>query len=86
MNAHLAAERFLESPSLSAATKRAYRTDVAEFLRWLGERDLESVDVRVLVEYVGWLGTARGGRGKLAPTSVARKLTAVRAFLRHSLG
>jgi site-specific recombinase XerD len=86
MNAQLAADRFLESPSLSAATKRAYRTDVDEFLRWLGDRELEAVDVRVLVDYVGWLGTARNGRGKLAPSSIARKLTAVRAFLRHALG
>jgi site-specific recombinase XerD len=86
MNAQLAAERFIDSPSLSPATKRAYRADVQEFLRWLGERDLESVDVRTLVDYVGWLGTARNGRGRLAPSSVARKLTAVRTFLRHALG
>src|SRR5947209_12163359 len=86
MNAQLAGDRFLDLPSLSAATKRAYRSDVDEFLRWLGDRDLESVDIRVLVEYVGWLGTARNGRGKLAPSSIARKVTAVRAFLRHALG
>jgi site-specific recombinase XerD len=86
MNAQLAADRFLDLPSLSAGTKRAYRTDVDEFLRWLGDRDLEAVDIRVLVEYVGWLGTARNGRGKLAPASIGRKLTAVRAFLRHALG
>jgi site-specific recombinase XerD len=42
--------------------------------------------VRTLVDYVGWLGTARNGRGRLAPSSVARKLTAVRTFLRHALG
>jgi site-specific recombinase XerD len=86
MNATAAAARFLDSPALSDATRRAYRFDVEEFCRWLGDRDLESVDVRVLVEYVGWLGTSRGGRGKLAPATISRKLAAVRTFLRHSLG
>jgi site-specific recombinase XerD len=86
MNAHAAAEKFLESPAFAETTRRAYRTDVEEFCRWLGDRDLESVDIRVLVEYVGYLGSARGGRGKLAPASISRKLAAVRAFLRHSLG
>src|SRR6185437_833482 len=86
MNAQLAAERFLASPAFAETTRRAYRTDVEEFCRWLGAGDLETVDVRTLVEYVGYLGSARGGRGKLAPASISRKLAAVRAFLRHSLG
>jgi len=86
MNAQLAAERFLASPAFAETTRRAYRTDVEEFCRWLGDGDLETVDVRTLVEYVGYLGSARGGRGKLAPASISRKLAAVRAFLRHSLG
>jgi integrase/recombinase XerD len=86
MNAQAAAEKFLESPVFAETTRRAYRADVAEFCGWLGDRDLDSVDVRVLVEYVGYLGSARGGRGKLAPSSISRKLAAVRAFLRPSLG
>ena len=86
MKTHAAALKFLDSPALSAATRRAYRGDIDEFCAWLGDRSLESVDVRVLVEYVGYLGTARGGRGKLAPASIGRKLAAVRAFLRHALG
>jgi site-specific recombinase XerD len=86
MHADDAAAKFLDSTSLSAATRRAYRGDLDEFLAWLGDRDLASVDVRVLVEYVGWLGTSRRGRGKLAPASISRKLAAVRAFLRHALG
>ena len=81
-----AAAKFLDSPALGDATRRAYRFDVEEFCAWLGDRDLESVDVRTLVEYVGYLGTSRGGRGKLAPASISRKLAAVRAFLRHALG
>jgi site-specific recombinase XerD len=86
MNAQLAAAKFLDSPAFAETTRRAYRTDIEEFCRWFGDRDLETVDVRTLVEYVGYLGSARGGRGKLAPASISRKLAAVRAFLRHSLG
>ena len=44
-------ERFLESPALSAATRRAYGVDVSEFCAWLERRGdaLDDVDVRVLV-------------------------------------
>ena len=86
MNAAAAAAKFLDSPALGGATRRAYRFDVREFCEWLGDRDLESVDVRTLVEYVGYLGTSRRGRGKLAPATISRKLAAVRAFLKHALG
>ncbi len=86
MNTHAAAAKFLDSPALGDATRRAYRFDVEEFCAWLGDRDLESVDVRTLVEYAGYLGTSRGGRGRLAPASISRKLAAVRAFLKHALG
>ncbi len=88
MDAHTAAARFLESPALAEGTRRAYRVDVGEFCRWLDDHGtaLDEVDVRTLVEYVGHLGAARRGRGKLAPATIARKLAAVRAFLRHSLG
>jgi integrase/recombinase XerD len=87
MDAHAAADRFLASPALSASTRRAYRSDVGEFLAWLEERgtDLDSVDVRVLADYVAGLGAVRRGR-KLAPATISRKLAAVRAFLRHALG
>jgi site-specific recombinase XerD len=82
-----AADRFLASPALSDATRRAYGADVGEFCTWLEERDtsLDAVDVRVLADYVAWLGGARRGR-KLAPATISRKLAAVRAFLRHALG
>jgi site-specific recombinase XerD len=85
---HAAAARFLDSPSLADGTRRAYRVDVAEFCGWLDARgtSLAGVDVRVLVDYAGYLGSARAGRGKLAPATIARKLAAVRAFLRHALG
>jgi integrase/recombinase XerD len=82
-----AIERFLASPSLSAATRRAYRVDVEEFAAWLERRDatVEDVDVRLLTEYAAGLGRARPG-GKLAPATIGRKLAAVRALLRHALG
>ena len=87
MDARAAADRFLASPTLSDATRRAYGADVDEFCGWLEDRgtSLDAVDVRVLAEYVSWLGEARRGR-KLAPATISRKLAAVRAFLRHALG
>ncbi len=90
MDAHAAAGRFLESPALSEGTRRAYRFDVEEFCGWLDARGtaLDDVDVRAFVEYASHLGAARPGRrpSRLAPATIARKLAAVRAFLRHSLG
>jgi site-specific recombinase XerD len=81
------AARFLASPALSEATRRAYGGDIDELCTWLEERgtSLDAVDVRVLADYVSWLGGARRGR-KLAPATISRKLAAVRAFLRHALG
>ena len=79
-------ERFLESPALSPATRRAYGVDVREFARWLERRGtrLHDVDVRTLADYAAELGRARPE--KLAPATIGRKLAAVRAFLRHALG
>jgi site-specific recombinase XerD len=87
VDARAAADRFLASPALSEATRRAYGGDVGEFSAWLEERgtSLDAVDVRVLSDYVAWLGGGRRGR-KLAPATISRKLAAVRAFLRHALG
>jgi site-specific recombinase XerD len=81
-----AAARFLASPALSDSTLRAYGGDVEEFCAWLEEQrtSLDTVDVRVLADYVAWLGGRRGR--KLAPATISRKLAAVRAFLRHALG
>ncbi|HEY8842372.1 MAG TPA: tyrosine-type recombinase/integrase [Gaiellaceae bacterium] len=79
-------DRFLESPALSDATRRAYRVDVLEFAAWLDRRgtSLQEVDVRALADYAAELGRARPR--KLAPATIGRKLAAVRAFLRHALG
>ena len=86
MRAQRAIERFLASPRLGEATRRAYRGDVEEFGRWLEQRQttVEAVDVRVLMEYVTDLGRARPR--KLAPATIARKIAAVRSFLRFTLG
>src|SRR5205823_56715 len=82
--------RFLDSPGLSEATRRAYRVDVEEFTSWLRSHktELQDVDVRVLADYAAQLGGSRPGRNpkRLAPATVARKLAAVRSFLRISLG
>ncbi len=79
-------ERFLASPALSEATRRAYRADLDEFAAWLRRRgtSLGAVDVRVLSEYAAELGRARPR--KLAPATIARKLAAVRSLLRFALG
>jgi site-specific recombinase XerD len=90
VDAHAAAARFLDSPALADATRRAYRVDVEEFCSWLDARGtaLDEVDVRALAEYAAKLGAARPGRrpSRLAPATISRKLAAVRAFLRHALG
>ncbi|HEX9352005.1 MAG TPA: tyrosine-type recombinase/integrase [Gaiellaceae bacterium] len=84
------AERFLAAPDLSQATRRAYRVDVEEFAGWLRARgvSLADVDAATLSAYAAELGAARPGRRprKLARATIARKLAAVRAFLRYALG
>lgn len=78
-------ERFLASPGLAEATRRAYRFDLEPFAAYLEERQLslEGVDARLLAEYATLL-VRRAPRP--APATVARKLAAVRAFLRFALG
>ncbi|MFY9579199.1 MAG: site-specific integrase, partial [Gaiellaceae bacterium] len=86
MDISAAIDRFLASPSLSDATRKAYGVDVREFGDWLAKRGtkLEDIDVRALSEYSAELGRAR--RRKLAPATIGRKLAAVRSFLRFTLG
>ena len=86
MDARAAAERFLASPRLADATRRSYRSDLGPFVAWLDRRglDLDDVDVQVLADYATELGRARPR--KLAPTTIARRLAAVRSLLRFALG
>jgi site-specific recombinase XerD len=88
VDTHAAAARFLASPALAEGTRRAYGFDVQEFVAWLDKEGtaLDDVDVRTLVDYVALLGSGRRPGGRLAPATISRKLAAVRAFLRHSLG
>jgi site-specific recombinase XerD len=83
-------ERFLSAPDLSDATRRAYRVDVEEFASWLRGRggSLSHVDAATLSAYTAELGADRPGRKprKLARSTIARKLAAVRALLRFTLG
>jgi site-specific recombinase XerD len=81
-----AIDRFLASPALGDGTRRSYRYDLEEFGAWLARRKvrLDDVDVRVLTDYAAALGKARPR--KLAPATIARKLAAIRSFLRFSLG
>ena len=85
METATAIDRFLASPAFAESTRRAYASDLNGFAAWLDRRgaSVEEVDVRVLVDYASELGRARNG---LAPATIARKLAAVRSFLRFTLG
>jgi site-specific recombinase XerD len=81
-----AIERFLASPGLGEATRRAYRFDLEPFAAWLEERDsgLEDVDARVFSDYAAERG--RGRPRRLAPATIARRLAAARSLIRFALG
>ncbi len=85
MVATRAIDRFLGSPALSESTRRAYRSDLRHFAAWLDDRGtpLDQVDVRTLADYTAELGRARHG---LSPSTIARRLAAVRSLLRFTLG
>jgi site-specific recombinase XerD len=80
-----ATERYLGTAGLSAATRRAYASDLRDFAGWYGDGPIERVDMRVLSDYTAELGMARPG-GKLSQATIARRLCAVRSLLRFSLG
>src|SRR5436305_4316872 len=68
--------------AVAPRTRRAYATDVAAFARWASTHDLEpgSVDVRALRRYLA--GLSEQGR---APSTVARKLAALRGLFRRQV-
>ena len=86
MQARPAIERFLASPGLGEATRRAYRFDLEPFANWLEARGaaLDDVDARLLSDYAAELG--RGRPRRLAPATIARRLAAVRSLIRFALG
>ena len=81
-----AIERFLASPGLTEATRRAYRFDLEPFAAWLDSRgaSLEDVDARLFSDYAAELG--RGRPRRLAPATIARRLSAARSLIRFALG
>ena len=85
MHIDTAVDRFLASPRLAASTRRSYGFDLRDFTGWLERRDtgLDAIDVRVLADYVTDLGRRRP---KLAPASIARRISTIRSFLRFTLG
>ena len=85
MEVSTAIDRYLANPALSESTRRAYAADLADFNAWLqrSNRTITDVDVQALAEYTAELG--RGRRG-LAPSTIARRLVAVRSFIRFTLG
>jgi integrase/recombinase XerC len=82
--------RFLASQSLAESTRRSYRFDLEDFAAWLRRNgvSLESFDSRAFARYAAELGADRPGRDprKLAQTTIARKLAAVRSLIRATLG
>jgi site-specific recombinase XerD len=90
MKTQAAIDRFLASPALSEATRRAYGVDLREFAAWLEAKNgsIDAIDARLLAAYAAELGAGRPGRtpSRLAPATIARKLASVRAFLRFTLG
>jgi site-specific recombinase XerD len=86
MTVEAAAERYLAAAGISAGTRRVYASDLRDFMSFIGpDSPIEDVDVGVLADWVAELGRSRHGR-RLAPATVARKVTAVRSLLRHALG
>jgi site-specific recombinase XerD len=80
-----AIERFLAAAGIADSTRRGYRSDLREFSAWYGDGGVEQIDVRVLAEWITELGRARTG-GRLSQGTISRKLAALRAFLRFTLG
>jgi site-specific recombinase XerD len=69
----------LRRRAVAVKTRTAYAIDTRQFARWASERDLlpARIDVRALRRYVA--GLSEAGQ---APTTVARKLAALRGLLK----
>ncbi|MGJ0203524.1 tyrosine recombinase [Leucobacter sp. gxy201] len=82
-------ERYLRHVALelglSQNSQDAYRRDLGAYAAWLEQRGLEALDDIVpgtLAEYVAGLGGADGETARLAPASIARRLSTVRSMHR----
>jgi integrase/recombinase XerD len=63
---------------LSDNTVEAYSRDISRFADWLGNRNVRSLTIAQLSDFVAWLG-----KFKLAPASVARHIVALRMFFKY---
>ena len=63
---------------LSPNTVDAYSRDIKRFCEWLGNKSIPKLTVSQLSDYVAWLG-----KFKLAPSSVARNIVAVKMFFKY---
>lgn len=80
--------RHLAGRGFSPATVRAYGFDVANLARFLAERDvrLPAVDAALVFDWIDWQGVRGADRsraGSAAPSTVNRRVAAVRAFFEH---
>ena len=64
--------------NLSENTVAAYGRDTARFCKWLGNRSIPNLKIADLSDFVAWLSTF-----KLAPSSVARCIVAIKMFFKY---
>lgn len=63
---------------LAENTVEAYRRDLERFSTWLGNRQVQALDVQDLSDYAAWLSEQ-----ELAATSISRHLVSLKLFLRY---
>ena len=62
---------------LSANTVAAYNRDITKFFAWSGQRNVRTMTVSELADFVGFLASR-----ELAPASIARHIVTLKMFLR----
>ena len=63
---------------LADNTVMAYSRDMRRFTKWLGKRSIKDLTISELSDFVGFLNSE-----KLAPSSIARHVVAVKMFFRY---
>ena len=64
--------------NLAENTVMAYSRDMTRFIEWLGKRSIQKLTISELSDYMAFLNSQ-----KLAPSSVARNIVAVKMFFRY---